>query len=506
MPCDTTYDQHRAQVELRFLVIGGGIAGLATAYCLRKAGHQVLVLEKGGVGAGGRGGIQCPPNMTKILCKWGLGPMLAQKARKCDRFVFYNADRAERIGTMIMSEEFLQDLIGDLLFIRHADLHEMLYNLAIQEGVEFRFNTGVEEIESGGLVLSTGEHIRGDIIIAADGYDSAARKWIETCSSSSNSSASDEDDQTTAHPGENLNGDKPEKHVALTFMIPASEFQANKDLSALFNPNDWFSALGEGYILNGFYLPDGDEITITLIQRYESDSGDDDDWTETRDIDSYHLDMSAFEPRMQAFLKLAKVISSRTFVYRPSPEDIVSECGKVVLVGNAAHPVMPGRNHGTALCIEDAQTLGLLFSRIQSREQIPRLVTAFDEIRLPHFFSTLTYDYAHHKNLIAAKGEPQLARDAILRQSMVHGESWEHIDEDAFRLVWEKELALYAHDASERVEDWWIQWGALISRNRQSGRLSVIANMSVSVSKAAGGSIGVPDGVVSSGGGVVFSP
>ncbi|KAF5328413.1 hypothetical protein D9619_013238 [Psilocybe cf. subviscida] len=35
-------------VSLRFIVVGGGISGLATATTLRKAGHEVLVLEKGG--------------------------------------------------------------------------------------------------------------------------------------------------------------------------------------------------------------------------------------------------------------------------------------------------------------------------------------------------------------------------------------------------------------------------------------------------------------------------
>ncbi|KAF9045005.1 hypothetical protein BJ165DRAFT_1474771 [Panaeolus papilionaceus] len=562
MPGDTSHDQHKAQVELRFVVIGAGIAGLATAYCLRKAGHQVLVLEKDNVGAKSSGGLQSPPNMTKILHRWGLGPMLAQKARKCDRFVFWNGNTAELIGEMIMSEEFLQDLIGDFLFIRHADLHEMLYNLSIQEGVEFRFDTKVVQVASGNgtgnVLLSTEELISGDIVIAADGYDSASRTWIAASSSSSSSSTSDVADQTAVHPAENRDdGDKLKKHVALTFTIPVPEFQAQKDLGALFGPSDvrdiwffsllvpyilwpsilifilsvlhlrtpnfsvysfhyelhanppslyqWFSALGDGYTLNAFYLTESDEITATLIHRYDSDSGDDDEWSEQRSVDSYHLDMSAFEPRIQAFLRLAKVVSSHTFVYRPSPEDVVSDCGKVVLVGNAAHPVLPGSNHGTALCIEDAQTLGLLFSRIQSREQIPRLITAFDEIRHAHSSRTQKYDYEHHQSLICPKGPPQVARDALLRQSMVHGGSWEHIDEDAFRLVWEKELELYAHDASERVEDWWIQWGALISRNRQSGRLSVIANMSVSVSKAlAVGNSG--DDTESQDQGAVFSP
>lgn len=41
----------RAELCLRFVIVGAGLAGLAVAYNLRKAGHSVCVLEKAdGVG------------------------------------------------------------------------------------------------------------------------------------------------------------------------------------------------------------------------------------------------------------------------------------------------------------------------------------------------------------------------------------------------------------------------------------------------------------------------
>ena len=36
----------KAKLCLRFVIVGGGIAGLATAYNLQQAGHSVLVIEK----------------------------------------------------------------------------------------------------------------------------------------------------------------------------------------------------------------------------------------------------------------------------------------------------------------------------------------------------------------------------------------------------------------------------------------------------------------------------
>jgi len=37
----------RASLSLRFVIVGGSIAGLSCAYNLQRVGHSVLVLEQG---------------------------------------------------------------------------------------------------------------------------------------------------------------------------------------------------------------------------------------------------------------------------------------------------------------------------------------------------------------------------------------------------------------------------------------------------------------------------
>ena len=58
-------------------------------------------------------------------------------------------------------------------------------------------------------------------------------------------------------------------------------------------------------------------------------------------------------------------------------------------------------------------------------------------------------------------GPRQDKRNVILRQTMAYGD-WDHMDEATFRAVWGNELTLFAHDASDKVEDWWGQWGSLV--------------------------------------------
>jgi len=130
--------------------------------------------------------------------------------------------------------------------------------------------------------------------------------------------------------------------------------------------------------------------------------------------------------------------------------------------------MQPGGNHRTALIFEDAETLRSLFSRIRRRDQISDILNAYEEIRQPRCVTALQYDYAFHAMVRMAPGPEQDARDALLRQSMIHGD-WDHMDESAFRSVWGNELELYAHDATEQVDDWWGQWGTLISRKGIKG-------------------------------------
>jgi glycine/D-amino acid oxidase-like deaminating enzyme/nitrite reductase/ring-hydroxylating ferredoxin subunit len=49
------YDALRNNATTKVIVIGAGIAGLSTAYCLAKAGHEVMVLEDGNIGSGESG-------------------------------------------------------------------------------------------------------------------------------------------------------------------------------------------------------------------------------------------------------------------------------------------------------------------------------------------------------------------------------------------------------------------------------------------------------------------
>lgn len=134
------------------------------------------------------------------------------------------------------------------------------------------------------------------------------------------------------------------------------------------------------------------------------------------------------------------------------------------------------------MVIEDAEALGNLFSRIQHADEIPRFLSAYEEIRLSRGVHTQEYEVRKGKMLTLRRGPDQANRDAQLRGATVH-ESWEHMDEDSFRDMWGDELGMFSYDADEKVEDWWTKWGVFLPRPRSNASIPPTPTVEVSVSK-----------------------
>lgn len=103
--------------------------------------------------------------------------------------------------------------------------------------------------------------------------------------------------------------------------------------------------------------------------------------------------------------------------------------------------------------IEDAETLGALLSRVESRSQVSQLLMAYEDIRHPRCVRM----YHRHWDLDAAFkypiGPQQEMRDSVLRRTLLH-KDWDAFDESGFQTTMGEHLTSFAYDATEAVEDW----------------------------------------------------
>ena len=169
-----------SKVRLKVIVAGAGLGGLATAIALSRKGHAVTVFEQaprlGEVGAG----IQIPPNSSIHLVSWGLEPYLRDKLIEPSSVKVRRWESGEVVGLTQYVPEFREKYGAPYWVVHRAHFHDAMYRLAMDLGVTVKIASKVEQYEpdSGRIVLENGDVHEADLVIAADGVKSAARKLI----------------------------------------------------------------------------------------------------------------------------------------------------------------------------------------------------------------------------------------------------------------------------------------------------------------------------------------
>jgi salicylate hydroxylase len=90
-----------------------------------------------------------------------------------------------------------------------------------------------------------------------------------------------------------------------------------------------------------------------------------------------------FPSRVKKLLSLVpehEVLEWRLRAHQPLP---VWVDNNIVLVGDACHPTLPHIAQGAAQAIEDAVSLGIVLSRIKSRDQVHAALMVYQKIRKP---------------------------------------------------------------------------------------------------------------------------
>lgn len=165
--------------ELKIVIAGGGIAGLAAALAFRKAGHAVIVVERTASLATVGAGILIQANGLLVLDTLGLGA--AVRAAGVQRPAF---DLRNRQGRVLLRTDFDPVLPATLypVSIHRAELHRILWEGCASAGVSLHLGHKVKGVEASALhaalicETAAGEkRIDGDLVIGADGVKSVVR-------------------------------------------------------------------------------------------------------------------------------------------------------------------------------------------------------------------------------------------------------------------------------------------------------------------------------------------
>jgi salicylate hydroxylase len=333
------------------LIAGGGIGGLALGLALARTGRATIILEQSPVFAATGAGIQLGPNGVRVLEDLGMAAALRPLVGE-PLCVDVRDGATGRTLARLPLGQWIAARHGAPYWVAHrGDLAAILHAAAAAETrITLRPGFALDALgEAGGRVLATsiqGETVSGSALVGADGLWSRVREAISPTTVPQFVGA-----------------------TATRAVIPAAE---GGTLAA--------SAVGlwltPGVHVVHYPVRAGAEIAVVVIAA--------EDWRR-RDWDA-DADRSHLLSRIDAFhASLREVLSRvpqwRKWALHTLPPLERWAAGRVGLMGDAAHPMLPYLAQGGALALEDAIVLARCLARDAENET--RALRAFEASRLP---------------------------------------------------------------------------------------------------------------------------
>jgi 2-polyprenyl-6-methoxyphenol hydroxylase-like FAD-dependent oxidoreductase len=314
--------------RLKIGICGGGVGGMAAAIALRQAGHDAEVYEQTAnyqrVGAD----INLTPNAVRALDSLGVVSTLKETAAQPTHRISRMWDTGEETSRLEMSDAAEEKYGAPQLTIHRADLldafRQQLPEAAIKLGHRAE---AIEDIEKKPRVRFTnGKTETFDVLVGADGIHSLVRTTL-------------------------FGPDQP-KFTGLV------SYRSVVDRNKLSLPNldaftKWWGPTPDMQIVT-FPLNRGRE-TFVFATTPQSDWLHE-SWTMAGDVEELRQTYAAFHPEARALLEACEsVTKSALYIRDPMP---VWTKGRVTLLGDACHPMVPFMAQGACMAIEDSVILG----------------------------------------------------------------------------------------------------------------------------------------------------
>lgn len=317
-------------------VLGAGVAGLAVATLLARAGAEVCVLEQADAIREVGAGLQISPNGMAVLRAMGLEPALAAVSPRARAVVL----RSHASGAEVLRLD-LGRVPGPFYLVHRADLIGLLAGAAQAAGVQVRLGQHIVglELDALGAQLATaqGQSHRCNLLIGADGLHSIVRAALNGY-------------RAPAFTGQ----------VAWRALVPADE--ATKGGAAPLPEAQVH--MGPGRHLVHYPLRDGRLINIVAVE--ERRAWAEEGWNHPDDPAALRAAFAGFSAPLRALLE--RVEAPLLWGLFRHPVAARWHQGAAAILGDAAHPTLPFLAQGANMALEDAWVLAAALAAHPSHE------------------------------------------------------------------------------------------------------------------------------------------
>ena len=393
---------HRASVA----IIGGGIGGLTAAVSLLQAEFDVQVFEQapvlGEVGAG----INIGPNASRILHRLGIAEMLGRTGVKPITFDQRRWDDGRVLLRSPLGEEVEAAFGAPYYTLHRSDLHRALAGAISADHVHLahRFTHLVDHGDRIEAHFENGAAISADAVIGADGIHSVVSRALFG----------------PEHP--RFTG-----CVAHRGLVPADRLT---HLGLEFRTQVW---MGPGRHFVHYFVSAGALVNFVAVT--EEDSWLRESWVDRGEVVDVLAAFAGWHPQVLSIIGSAdETYKWALFDRAPLPRWSV---GRVTLLGDSCHPMLPFMGQGAAQAIEDAATLKSCLSKFPN--DVPAALRLYEQLRLPRASHLQGMSETNKTRFHLPDGQAQRARDAEMSRGATDW-SWAAI-------AW-----LYEHDAEAVVD------------------------------------------------------
>jgi salicylate hydroxylase len=315
--------------KVRVLVVGGGIGGLAAALALREAGFGVHVYEQARVLREVGAGVGIGPNASRVLHRLGPAGALGAVGVLPLSLDARDWQSGEVLSRLPVRAEAVRRWGAPFYNLHRADLHGALRVALGDEHLSLDARcVAVEESDVDVRIgFADGHEARGDVLVGADGIHSVVRAYV-------------------AGP------DRPvwSRQVAWRGLAAGDvgrEVGLEVRQHSFWGPRKQFVT---------YYVSSG-RLVNWVCNAQTDDDWQEESWSARGDRDELLARCEGWHHQVRRLIEGTDEVYKWALFDRP-PLDSWTR-GRVTLLGDAAHPMLPYRAQGASLSIEDAAVLAL---------------------------------------------------------------------------------------------------------------------------------------------------